>query len=395
MKAIFAHDHRFIPSEGQIWSELQFESSLWKRYLEHFDNLTVAGRLGAIPFGKTLQQLEVSSAPKVHFELFPNLSSLRGMTLRRYAARRRMQALVARHDAVIARLPSEIGLLAIESARALGKPWAVEVVGCPWDGLWNYGSIAGKVYAPLAWWRMRRTVAQADHALYVTREHLQDRYPSPASNTCAASNVILEDVSQTALSARLARIEGLGDHPFRIGLIGTLRGRFKGIQTVFAALAQARGDLPHLTLHILGGGDPAPWQVEAARLGVSDLVVFDGTLPAGESVLRWLDTIDLYLQPSLKEGLPRALIEAMSRACPALASTVAGIPELLPAEDLMCPGDVATLAALLRLRVSDGEWMRDRALRNWAEASSYKAEILEKKRSLFWQRFASDPSREP
>jgi len=295
--------------------------------------------------------------------------------------------LVAGHGAVIARLPSEIGLLAIRSARTLGKPWAVEVVGCPWDALWNYGSLAGKVYAPFARRRMQRALARADHAIYVTQRYLQEQYPSHAQNICSASNVTLTDVSETVLSERLRRIEALGQHPIRLGLIGTLKGRYKGIQTALASLAQARGDLPPLKLHILGGGNPTPWKAEAERLGVSDLVQFEGTLPAGMAVLRWLDKVDLYLQPSLQEGLPRALIEAMSRGCPALASSVAGIPELLPSEDMIRPSDTAALAALLRQRVSDRAWMLERASRNWSEAREYRAEVLEARRTRFWSAF--------
>lgn len=394
MRAVFAHDHRFIAAEGQVWSESQFEAALWSRYLAHFDALTVTARLDRMPPGKSVRQLERSSTDHVLFDLFPNLSSLHGLTLGRPAARRRMRAVVAGHDAVIARLPSEIGLLAIRSAQALDKPWAVEVAGCPWDGLWNYGSLTGKAYAPLARWRMRRAVEQADHAIYVTKSYLQAQYPTRAANTCATSNVILPDIPETALNARLERIEALGRHPLRLGLIGTLKGRFKGIQTAFAALADARGNLPPVQLHILGGGDPTPWRAEAERLGVSDLVVFEGTLPAGDAVLRWLDTVDLYLQPSLKEGLPRALIEAMSRACPALASTVAGIPELLPPDDLIIPGDTAALVTLLQRRATDRDWMADRARRNWAEASSYRADILDSQRIQFWSTFATAAERQ-
>lgn len=387
MKAIFAFDHRFIPAECAVWSESQFESALWGRYLAHFDGLTVVGRLGAMPEGKSVTQLERSSALGVAFELFPNLSSLHGLTVARLAAGRRMRALVAAHDAVIARLPSEIGLLAIAAARAAGKPWAVEVVGCPWDGLWNYGSVSGRLYAPVARWRMARAVARADHALYVTSVFLQHRYASQAENTVAASNVSLNDVTENVLKARLKRIEDVGNRPIRLGLIGTLRGRFKGIQTLLAALNQARADLAPVSVHILGGGDPGPWRKEATQLGLDDLVHFDGTLPAGEPVLRWLDEIDVYLQPSLHEGLPRALIEAMSRGCPAIASTVAGIPELLPDDDLIRPGDEKGLAALLVSHITDRGWMAARARLNWEMAREYRAEVIDARRTRFWHRF--------
>lgn len=391
MRVLFAHDHRFIPADGAFWSESQYEAALWSRYLEHFEALTVVARRGDLPNSKNVMQMERSSAPNVEFDLFPNLSSLRGLTLARPTAVRRMRELVARHDAVIARLPSEIGFLALSRARAEGKPWAVEAVGCPWDGMWHHGNLSGRFYAPVAWLRMRHALRLSDHAIYVTNDFLQRRYPTRAQNTASASNVVLKSVLPTTLEARLSKISAMPDHShnysLRLGLIGTLRNRYKGIQTLLAALARARGDLPPISLHILGGGDPAPWQAEAARLGVADLVHFEGTLHAGEPVLRWLDSIDIYLQPSLQEGLPRAVIEAMSRGCPVLASTAAGIPELVPETDLVSPGDIAALARLLRHRATDHAWMATRARTNWETARDYRAEVLEARRSAFWGRF--------
>ena len=56
-----------------------------------------------------------------------------------------------------------------------------------------------------------------------------------------------------------------------------------------------------------------PWMQEAKKMNVSNFIQFDGTLPSGQKVYDWLDEVDIYLQPSFQEGLPRALIEAMSR----------------------------------------------------------------------------------
>ncbi|MBP0484461.1 glycosyltransferase family 4 protein [Sagittula sp. M10.9X] len=395
-RVLFAHDHRFIPAEGAVWSEQQFEAALWTRYLAHFEAVTVVGRRGAMPEGRGTAMLERSSAPDVDFALLPNLSSLRGMLRARGPARERMRALVADCDAVIARLPSEIGLLAVAEARAACKPWAVEVVGCPYDGMSNYGSLAGRLYAPLAMRRMQRAVAASDHAIYVTRNFLQDRYPSSAVNTTGVSDVILESVDEEVLVRRLIREqrhaqaeERASAAPLRLGLIGTLRGRFKGIQSLIEALAACGDALPEWQLHILGGGDPVPWQEAARAAGLGERVRFDGTLPAGEAVFRWLDEIDIYLQPSLKEGLPRALVEAMSRGCPAIASSVAGIPELLPQEDLMAPGDAAALAELLQRRLDNAAWRRDRARRNWEVACCFRSDLLAERRDRFWRRFAA------
>ena len=107
MKAIFAHDHRFILSGGEVFSESQFPATFWKRYLDHFDHLTVACREGKKPPGKLLMNLEHSSAPGVNFTFFPNLSSVYGQLFHRKDVLRQMIGLVSHSDAVIARLPSE------------------------------------------------------------------------------------------------------------------------------------------------------------------------------------------------------------------------------------------------------------------------------------------------
>ena len=73
-------------------------------------------------------------------------------------------------------------------------------------------------------------------------------------------------------------------------------------------------------------------------------MTFLGQLPAGEMVRAQLDKADLFILPSKTEGLPRALVEAMARALPCIGTTVGGIPELLPSEDLVPPGDVKALA---------------------------------------------------
>jgi glycosyltransferase involved in cell wall biosynthesis len=388
MKAVFAHDHRFAPTSEGVFVEDQFPASLWDRYLFHFDALTVLGRKGGIPSGKQTGDLRRSCRGEVGFTFLPNLSSPHAQIFRRREAAARAREVVGGVDAVIARLPSEIGLLAIQVARELGRPWAVEVAGCPWDGLWNYGDWQGKAYAPIMAARTRRTVARAPYALYVTREFLQRRYPNRVGKTVACSNVEIPTLNESVLERRLTRIRS-GSSPFVLGLIGTLKTRYKGIQTVFKALSQVRGQLPSVEFRLLGAGDPEPWRKEAVKHGVDDLVHFDGVLPGGEPVLEWLDAVDLYLQPSLQEGLPRALVEAMSRGCPGIGSTCAGIPELLEPEALIRPGDVSSLASGIRYAVDNAQWRAEQAERNWREVGEYTTDRLNARRYAFWNDFAA------
>lgn len=369
-------------------SESQFSSSWWKRYLDHFDRLKVFAREGKLCTGVSLDNLEVSSAEGVEFFFGPNLSSPFAQLRERASAASKVRGLLKDVDAVIARLPSELGLLAISEAQKMDKPWAIELAGCPWDGLWNYGSLQGKLYAPVMAFRIRRVVSAAPFALYVTQRFLQERYPNSKGVTVACSNVEIPSISSNTLDSRMNRIQSR-KRSLVLGLIGTLKTRYKGIQTVMEALGRVRHRLPAVQFRILGAGDESSWRAEAVRFGVDDIAVFQGVLPAGDPVLNWLDNVDIYLQPSFKEGLPRALIEAMSRGCPAIASRCAGIPELLGDECLITPGDSEHLGELLVQRAEDIEWQKRQAESNWREAEKYTLDKLAVRRGEFYRQFAA------
>src|SRR5690606_32595294 len=115
-----------------------FPSSVWKRYLSVFGELTVVGRdggeLAEIDKGAT-----ISSVENVRFCLLSNVSNLTSLIVGNRSTSKAIPLLVSQHSAVIARLPSRLGSLFIKEAIKQNKPYAVEVVGCPWDALWNYG----------------------------------------------------------------------------------------------------------------------------------------------------------------------------------------------------------------------------------------------------------------
>ena len=138
---------------------------------------------------------------------------------------------------------------------------------------------------------------------------------------------------------------------------------------------------------MVGAGDPAPWRELASRCGIEEHVSFPGVLPAGQ-IPGWLDGLDLYVQPSFQEGLPRGLIEAMARGCPALGSTAGGIPELLGPDCLHRPGDSEALAELIMRAVDDEDWRLEQARANFETAKSYAAPVLDSVRDRFWSEFA-------
>ena len=379
---VFAHDVWFERHpDGRVLSSRG--SWLWGRYLAFSDSLTVACRLRDAA-GTSDAGLEDVRVPGVEFLGVPSLSGPLATVVQRREATAILTERLRDVDALVARLPSEIGQLAVHLAKKLGKPYAVEVVTCTWDALWHRGGLQGKLYAPISRRNMRRAVKDAPFVLYVTKEFLQRRYPT-SGRSVACSNVELEPVSDAVLDRRLEAI-GSGRSPYTVGTIAALTTRFKGVQTALEALGAARESVPPFELQVVGAGDPEPWRKLAERHGVSDSVSFLGVL-AHDRVFEWLDRVDLYVQPSFQEGLPRGLIEAMSRGCPALGSTAGGIPELLEPDCLHAPGDARRLGELI-VRASEPGRPETQARRNFATARQYSAPVLGEIRNAFWAEFA-------
>jgi glycosyltransferase involved in cell wall biosynthesis len=95
--------------------------------------------------------------------------------------------------------------------------------------------------------------------------------------------------------------------------------------------------------------------------------------------------IDVYTQPSHTEGLPRALVEAMSLGLPCLGSKVGGIPELLEENCLFTPQSKAEI--LLKIKQINKEWMLNHAERNFEKSQEYTRDILEERRRVFYKEF--------
>ncbi|MGE0267507.1 MAG: glycosyltransferase [Candidatus Omnitrophota bacterium] len=390
MKVLFVHSVRFVRTpDGRVFAEGQFSYEGWTRYLKYFDELTVAGRMSertTVP-----EKWNLSSGPRVTFIGTPDDHGQRLKQLQQGEARSILKKAVANCDAVIVR-QSQLGWVAAQQARRAGVPWAVEVVCNSWDSYWNYGALAAKLYAPVAEWKSRYWIKRAGFAIYVTQEYLQRRYPCRGFS-CGVSDVEVgsETDVPNGVEKKITRWKTRdkdGAKPFIVGLIGDLFHRGKGLHVAMRAMRRLRDQGILVHLRVLGSGPQDGWLSEARQIGVEDLLFLNGSLPSGGPVKQWLDDLDIYIQPSFTEGLPRALIEAMSRGLPALGSKVAGIPELLASECLHRPGDDKTLAQQLARMVQDSSWRLQQAQRNWDEAQNFCGNRLQARRDAFWNQFS-------
>lgn len=122
---------------------------------------------------------------------------------------------------------------------------------------------------------------------------------------------------------------GLYKHDFVIGTVGRLQGE-KDQATLIKAFSQLHkesSDMASLKLLIIGDGpERSTLEALAADRGVADKVLFLG---ARDDVASMLGMLDLFVLPSLGEGISNTILEAMASALPVVATRVGGNPELV------------------------------------------------------------------
>ncbi len=178
------------------------------------------------------------------------------------------------------------------------------------------------------------------------------------------------DPSTLKPAARPALLrKSLGLEPGRpvVGTVARLH-RQKGIPYFLRAADLVRKSHPGAVFIIVGGG---PWETklkaQAARLGLAKNVLFLGERA---DVAALLSLFDIFVLPSLWEGLPYVLVEAAVLAKPIVATNIDGIREVVGDGEngLLVPAaDPASLASAVRLLLEDPGLGRRLAVRARAQ----------------------------
>ena len=384
-----SEEHYSAAISGGIYSSGPATYSSWCRYLEAFDEIVVIARIRSSQDpGDDRQRAD---GPGVLFRALPDHTGpWQYLRIRRHA-RAIARASIAECTSYLLRMPGLVSQLVWGEIVRLKKQYAVQVLGDPWEalspGTWPH--ISRPIFRRIATQQLKCICASAVAVNYVTSETLQKRYP-PSKSAYAAgfSDVSLENASVTAetIKGRDQRFQELPwrgsktGSSIRIGFVGSFAQMYKGPDTLIHAAALCQDQL-NFELAMVGAGRYLPeMKALALKLGLADRVEFGGELSSRNSIFEFLDSIDLFVMPSRAEGLPRALVEAMSRGCPCIASAVGGIPELLEPSDLVPPNSPEALAKLILQVAADSDRLLAMSARNLARAAQFSPQKLNESR---------------
>ncbi len=178
---------------------------------------------------------------------------------------------------------------------------------------------------------------------------------SPSRIEVVANAVMLPPAAESPARRREVRLAlGLAQDELVIGYHGRLSAE-KGLNHLVAAVAALQGEGAAVKLLLVGEGPERPaLEGQAQSLGVQRQVLFAGFRANAES---WLPAFDIFALPSLTEGTPMALLEAMAAGVPVIASAVGGVPRVVTdgLNGLLVPAaDTSRLVAGLRRLMEDG-----------------------------------------
>lgn len=383
MIGLFSFDGPMYCDVNGVYCNTTITSEMFSRYFRVVDKLVVVIRTLHLDITYEEASLKKVELEGLEFIEVPNLNSIQGFLNYRIKYQKIIREQVQNSDLIFARMPSVISDITIEIARDLEKKYMVEVGGCAWDAFWNHG-LLGKIVAPYMFINEKKGVMNASYASYVTEKWLQNRYPSNCPSI-SASNVYLKSTNITVLHKRLQKIKNK-KNTYIIGTTAAVNVRYKGQEYIIKAISKLNKLGYNFEYELVGGGDTKYLKNLAKKLNIEDKVRFKGLLLHDE-VFEWYDTIDFYAQPSKQEGLPRALIEALSRGLPSIGSMTAGIPELLQNEVIFENGDVNQICHILEMLVKSN--LERYAVDNFEKAKEYELENLNYKRNKIYDQFKS------
>ena len=236
--------------------------------------------------------------------------------------------------------------------------------------LWKKTTFALKFYAYLDSLLIRRAnkiVAVSDEIV----DAMMHRGIPSVKITVIDNGVDLQRFSNSQRNNNLRKSFGLNESNKIIGTIGSLTEE-KGHIYLLEAARKVIDVVPECRFLIIGdGGQRQFLQEKTAHLWLSEKILFAGSR---KDVPEILSMLDAFVLPSIKEGLPMALLEAMASKVPVIATSVGAIPNVI--EDginglLIPPKNSDAISEAINKMLSNGDSAKEMELKGFEKVRDH------------------------
>ena len=189
--------------------------------------------------------------------------------------------------------------------------------------------------------RVDSTFRMADRIIALARSW-KDLFVSIGADPSAI--VVLNNITPRSGAGLREFAEGDKVHLLFLGQIGPRKGVFDLLEAMKTMPAEYR---EKLVLDIGGNDNEEELKNRIAEYGLAGTVRFHGFV-SGDAKRALLEQADIFVLPSYNEGLPIAILEAMSYGCAIISTPVGGIPEVVDGNGaLVEPGNAAQIAGAI------------------------------------------------
>lgn len=364
-------EHRFFEYQGKLYTKLSFPYAYWSEYLRTFSEVEIAARVLSV------KQLEAEmcrvDGPGVKFYAIPYYVGPTAFLMAVPIVFFRILLLTLKRRRFLLR-SGNISNLAWLCLMMQRKAYLREYPGDISDALKKF---MGPGIIPSIISTLSGCIART-----------QGRYS-------AANSFVSESVKRIYSSSKPSYVFSSFNYEEIRGLKKTAQPKNRRCNQIIAVgrlepekghkiLIEAflRLKLTDTQLHIVGDGRQAK---KLKQKYVSESIIFHGPVTERQSLVNLLCSADLFVLPSLTEGMPRALLEAMACGLPCIGSEVGGVPEVLENDFLAKPGSVTELSKLIHQLSVNAELRHSQGRRNaeFISRDFSKAALAEKKRR-FW-----------
>ncbi|MFV8813820.1 glycosyltransferase [Aerococcus urinaeequi] len=396
MKLLVILEMHFIRHNGQVYTEVTADTNFWNRYLEIFEEVLVCARMyDATPDFNPNNYL-LSSRDRVEFIGLPDFYGSAGLVKNSLKTRKIVSKAVKMADRIIFRAPSPISLVAYPVIKKSRKPFAAELMMNPRTA-YSKKALNNKLQPFIQFAITKQTEDicwNANGVSYVTEKVLQDLYPSRSIVLGETQEFFNASYSTITLKENdFATNKSLNTNPITLVHSGKMEDYRKG-QIIFLKIIK---NLVNLGINVKGvligdGSKRIEFENLAKDLNIHTNIKFTGWLSGYSKVQEELSMGDIFVFPTIGEGLPRSVIEAMANGLVCVSSPVDGVTELIQNELLADFDDIDKFVEIITNLIDNKEQMEEISSQNIKLSKKYHIDNLSKNRAEFYRKLKEVPN---
>ncbi|MFX1563355.1 MAG: glycosyltransferase family 4 protein [Promethearchaeota archaeon] len=167
---------------------------------------------------------------------------------------------------------------------------------------------------------------KADCTIFMDRIFLNQFKTNQGCFEIIPNGIDLSFFSRSRFNNKILRKKFLMEDKIVVITVATLRRRIKGLEFLIQSIPAVIEAYPNCHFYLVGKGNQGWLRDLAISLGILKNLYFLGERP---DIPELLAASDMFVLPSLSEGTPAALLEAMAMELPSIATRVGGIPDII------------------------------------------------------------------